>query len=105
MAGVIIKEKKSSRKNLNYNLEEFIFINKINQKKLRVLPKKGMLIDDIKRNCIFSDVESDVYDTKFMIEQSAYEKFKQLRDRDIDDFMIRGLKAFFKKEEKKPSYY
>jgi hypothetical protein len=37
------------------------------------------------------------FDTKFLIEQGAYDKFKEIREVDIDDFLTRGLKAFHKK--------
>jgi hypothetical protein len=40
------------------------------------------------------------FDTKFLIEQDAYDKFKELREDDIDDFLARGLKAFYKKEKR-----
>ncbi len=40
------------------------------------------------------------FDTKFLIEQSAYDKFIEIREGDIDDFLSRGLKAFHKKEKR-----
>lgn len=40
------------------------------------------------------------FESKYLIEQSAYEKFKDIRDVDIEDYLIRGLKAFYKKEDK-----
>jgi len=40
------------------------------------------------------------FDTKFLIEQDAYDKFIEIREGDIDDFLSRGLKAFHKKEKR-----
>jgi len=40
------------------------------------------------------------FETKFLIEQSAYTKFKDLRDGEIEAFLERGLKAFHKKNER-----
>ena len=40
------------------------------------------------------------FDTKFLIEQGAYDKFIEIREGDIDDFLSRGLKAFHKKEKR-----
>jgi len=40
------------------------------------------------------------FDTKFLIEQGAYDKFIEIREDDIDDFLSRGLKAFHKKEKR-----
>lgn len=40
------------------------------------------------------------FDMKFLIEQGAYDKFIEIREGDIDDFLSRGLKAFHKKEKR-----
>ena len=40
------------------------------------------------------------FESKYLIEQSAYEKFKEVREADIDEYLIRGLKAFYKKDDK-----
>jgi hypothetical protein len=37
--------------------------------------------------------------TKFLIEHSAYDKFKEIREVEIEAFLERGLKAFHKKDE------
>jgi hypothetical protein len=37
------------------------------------------------------------FDTKFLIEQEAYDKFKEIREIDIADFLSRGLRVFHKR--------
>lgn len=40
------------------------------------------------------------FETKFLIEQAAYTKFKDLREGDIEAFLERGLRAFHKQNER-----
>lgn len=39
--------------------------------------------------------------SKFMIEPSAYKVFQEIRDNDIKDFLVRGIKAYYKKDDTK----
>ena len=39
--------------------------------------------------------------SKFMIEPSAYKVFKEMRENDIKDFLVRGVKAYYKKDDAK----
>lgn len=39
--------------------------------------------------------------SKFMIEPSAYKVFKGMRENDIKDFLVRGVKAYYKKDDVK----
>jgi len=40
------------------------------------------------------------FETKFLIEQKAYEQFIKIRERDIEAFLERGLKAFYKRDKR-----
>lgn len=45
-------------------------------------------------------IKSVRFETKFLIDQAAYTKFKDLREGEIEAFLERGLKAFHKKNER-----
>lgn len=40
------------------------------------------------------------FETKFLIEQKAYEEFVKYRERDIEAYLERGLKAFYKRDKR-----
>ncbi|HPD58853.1 MAG TPA: hypothetical protein P5085_02560 [Paludibacteraceae bacterium] len=69
-------------------------------------PKYEDIDDKAKRNIcasikefykILDDYTETVrFETKFLIEQNAYEKFREIREMDIEAFLERGLEAFHK---------
>ncbi len=79
------------------------------EKDVKSTPKYGQ-IDDSSKSEIEDSINNfysilDEYinsirlEAKYIIEQSAYNKFKEVRGTGIKDFLIRGIKAYYKKNE------
>lgn len=65
--------------------------------------QKSELVDSINNYYVILDeyINSISLDSKFMIEKSAYETFKNMRKNNNKEYLIRGIKAYYKENDKR----